>query len=74
MFNVFQNIYTLAGSNQSFNVEPTDTILTLKTTLQESVGVDVAMIKLIYGGKSLVDENTIEASGITAGNILHMVM
>jgi len=44
-------VKTLAGTNQQFNFEPTDKIVIVKEHLQEAVGVDVAMIKLIKGGK-----------------------
>ena len=47
---------TLAGVKQSFNFEPTDTILQIKQTLQEKEGIDVPMIRLIYAGKSLADD------------------
>ena len=53
---------------QSFNFEPTDTILHIKQALQEKEGIDVAMIRLIYGGKSLADESTIAACNMKAGD------
>ena len=59
---------------QSFNFEPTDTILQIKQALQEKEGIDVAMIRLIYGGKSLADESTIASSNMKAGDTIHMLL
>ena len=42
--------------------------------LQEKEGVDVEMIKLIYGGKQLADELKIQEYSITPGSTIHMVM
>ncbi len=65
---------TLAGVQQSFNFEPTDTILHVKQTLQEKEGIDVAMIRLIFGGKALADEQTISHYNIGPGEKIHMIL
>ena len=67
-------IKTLAGSEVSLNFEPEDTILTIKQTLQEKEGIEVAMIKLIQGGKQLADENKIKDYNIEAGTKIHMLL
>ena len=59
---------------QSFNFQPSDTILNIKQTLQEREGIDVAMIRLIYQGKALADENTIESYNMKAGETIHMIL
>ena len=71
------NLYylqTLSGAKTAFNFEPTDTILQIKQMLQEKEGVDVEMIKLIYGGKQLADDLKIQEYSITPGSTIHMVM
>ena len=65
---------TLAGVKQSFNFEPTDSVLQIKQTLQEKEGIDVAMIRLIYGGKQLSDEQTIANYNMKAGDTIHMIL
>ena len=65
---------TLAGVKQSFNFETTDTILQIKQTLQEKEGIDVAMIRLIFGGKQLADERRIEDYNLRAGDTIHMIL
>ena len=59
---------------QSFNFEPTDTVLQIKQTLQEKEGIDVAMIRLIYGGKSLGDDLTLSHYNLKAGDCIHMML
>ena len=59
---------------QSFNFEPTDTILQIKQTLQEKEGIDVPMIRLIYAGKSLADEQNIAHYNMKAGDTIHMLL
>ena len=71
---LLQYIQTLAGVKQSFNFEPTDTILQIKQTLQEKEGIDVPMIRLIYAGKSLADEQNIAHYNMKAGDTIHMLL
>ena len=56
------------------NFEPSDTILTIKQALQEKEGIEIAMIKLIFNGKQLNDEQTIKDCKLEAGNVVHMVL
>lgn len=46
----------------------------MKTLLQEKEGIDVKQIRLIFNGRQLVDDKTLEASSIVAGTTLHMVL
>jgi ubiquitin-like protein Nedd8 len=38
------------------------------------MGVDVPMIRLIFGGKQMNDEAKIKDHNITAGSAIHMVL
>ena len=67
-------IKMLNGERISLNVETTDTILQVKTILQEKEGIDIEQIRLICGGRQLADEATIGDSNIKPGTVLHMVM
>ena len=67
-------IKTLSGVKQSFNFEPSDTILHIKETLQEKEGIDIPMIRLIFMGKQLADDNTIEFYNMKAGDQIHMIL
>ena len=65
---------TLSGSEISLNFEPDDTILTIKQALQEKEGIELVMIKLIYGGKQLADEHKIKDYNLEAGSRIHMIL
>lgn len=49
-------------------------ILQVKTLLQEKEGITVAQIRLIYNGKQLADDKTLDSYSITGGATLHMVL
>jgi len=67
-------IKTLTGSKQSFNFESENTILQIKTALQEKEGILVDQIRLIFGGKQLADENKLNDYKLEPGSTLHMVL
>jgi len=46
----------------------------VKQALQEKEGIQVDQIKLIFSGKQLADEKTLESYGIVAGATIHMVL
>lgn len=51
-------------------MEPNNTIDQLKEAIEASEGIPKVQQRLIFNGKPLSDEMTIEASGITAGVFL----
>jgi ubiquitin-like protein Nedd8 len=54
--------------------EPTSTIAELKEAIEQSEGILPSQQKLIFNGRPLRDEDTVEQSKITAGNTVHMVL
>lgn len=56
------------------NFEPENQVLAVKQALQEKEGIQVDQIKLIYSGKQLADDKTLESYGIAAGATIHMVL
>jgi hypothetical protein len=50
-------IKTLTGKKAPMNVEPDNTILQVKQSLQEKEGIGVEQIRLIHNGKQLNDES-----------------
>jgi Ubiquitin family len=64
----------LTGRKQSLNFEPTDNVIVIKNALQEKEGIQIDQIKLIYSGKQLSDDKTLEFYNITAGATIHMVL
>ena len=49
-------------------------MLQIKQALQEKEGIQVDQIRLIYSGKQLADDKTIESYQIAAGGTIHMVL
>ena len=67
-------IKTLTGKVMDINVENDESVLALKQNLQEKEGIAVDQIKLIYNGKQLADDNSLESYKIEAGKTVHMVL
>lgn len=67
-------IKTLTGRKQAFNFEPENQVLAVKQALQEKEGIQVDQIRLIFSGKQLSDDRTLESYTINAGATIHMVL
>lgn len=67
-------IKTLTGKNMVAEVEPSDTIQTLKAKIQDREGIPVDQQRLIFSGKQLVDEKTIADYNIQQDNSVHLVL
>jgi ubiquitin-like protein Nedd8 len=73
--NIYQIfIKTLTGRKQAFNFEPENQVLAVKQALQEKEGIQVDQIRLIFSGKQLSDDRTLESYTINAGATIHMVL
>jgi large subunit ribosomal protein L40e len=71
---MFIFIKTLTGRTLSLDVQPTETILALKTKIFERDNVPVAQQKLIFAGKQLDDEKTLADLNIQKETVLHLVL
>jgi len=67
-------IKTLSGRQQQFTFEPEAKIIDVKHALQEKEGIQVDQIRLIFSGKQLADDKTLEFYKVTAGAVIHMVL
>ena len=67
-------IKTLSGRKLSLDFEPNQKVEEIKNALQEKEGIPVAQIRLIYSGKILKDELTIQEANINPGTTLMMMM
>eukprot|EP00603_Paraphysomonas_imperforata_P002668 CAMPEP_0114412546 /NCGR_PEP_ID=MMETSP0103-20121206/385_1 /TAXON_ID=37642 ORGANISM="Paraphysomonas imperforata, Strain PA2" /NCGR_SAMPLE_ID=MMETSP0103 /ASSEMBLY_ACC=CAM_ASM_000201 /LENGTH=79 /DNA_ID=CAMNT_0001580573 /DNA_START=50 /DNA_END=289 /DNA_ORIENTATION=- len=67
-------IKTLTGRKQAYNVEMEQTVLELKESLQEKENIALDQLRLIFSGKQLADEKALDSYGISAGDIVHMVI
>lgn len=67
-------IKTLTGKNMVTQVEPSDTIASLKAKIQDREGIPVDQQRLIFGGKQLDDTKTIQDYNIQSDNSVHLVL
>lgn len=67
-------VKTLTGRKPQFNFENDTTILAVKQALQEKEGIQVDQLRLIFSGKQLSDEKTLQEYNIKAGETIHMVL
>merc|ERR1719316_152040 len=67
--------FKLSGAGNSFalDVEPSLTVLALKTLLMESAKVEPEKMKLIFKGRILKDTETLESSKVESGQTMHIV-
>lgn len=63
-------VKTLKGENIEFEVNPTDSVESLKDKIEASQNQPKAWQKLIYSGKILLDNNTIGSYNIKEGEFL----
>ncbi|CAM9182222.1 unnamed protein product [Discosporangium mesarthrocarpum] len=68
-------VKTLTGKTVSVEVEPGDSIDTLKHKIQEKEGIPPEQQRIIFGGKQLSGaEKTLSDFQLEEGNTLHLVL
>lgn len=67
-------IVSLVGDEKMVDVEPSDTVLALKEKLEEQEGIPPEQQRLVYQGKQLKDDRSIESYNLKGGAILHLVV
>jgi len=72
MYYMFVYIKTLTNKYK-LNVAPEDTILHLKYQIEETLQILVKQQRLIFNGYTMVDENTLEQSGVKENSVIHLV-
>jgi outer membrane biosynthesis protein TonB len=58
----------------AYEVEPTDTILSVKEQIEAKENIAVARQTLIFAGKTLANENTLQDYSIQKDSTLHLVV
>ncbi|ODQ61800.1 hypothetical protein WICANDRAFT_59878 [Wickerhamomyces anomalus NRRL Y-366-8] len=67
-------VKTLTGKEIPIDVEPTDKILRIKEIMEEKEGIPPSQQRLIFGGKQMNDDQTVESYKLEPGAQLHLVL
>ena len=71
---LYSYVKTLAGKTITLNCDPNDTLRSVKIQLEESQGISVEAQRLIFAGRNLQDDKTLNDYNIQHQSTLHLVL
>lgn len=67
-------VKSLTGKTITLNVEPGDSIDSIKEKIADREGISAQDQRLIFGGKQLESDRTIADYNLTANSTIHLVL
>lgn len=67
-------VKTLVGKEIEIDIETTDKIERIKERIEEKEGIPPPQQRLIFSGKQMSDEKTVNDYKIQGGSVLHLVL
>jgi ubiquitin len=67
-------VKTLQGETTTLQVSPNETIAHVRSILEKKQGIKAEEIRLVYAGKQLEDDKTLNDYGVQADSTMHMLL
>ena len=67
-------VKTLTGRRVQFEIEPTESLSTLRDKVMESEGIDASQIRMIHSGSQINFTDTFDKTKIKSGDTIHLVL
>jgi hypothetical protein len=67
-------VKTLTGRRVQFEIEPTESLSTLRDKVMESEGIDASQIRMIHSGSQINFTDTFDKTKIKSGDTIYLVL